>query len=93
VRVVGRHEPVALHELMTTRDQPERADTALLDAFAAAKRDLDLGLFEKAAAGFRSVLAHSSGRDGPSSYFLRAAEALAAAPPRSWDGVVVMESK
>lgn len=93
VRVVGRHEPVALHELIATRDQAGRADTAVLDAFASAKRDLDAGDFAQAAGGFKAALDLSGGKDGPSSYFLRAAEALAAAPPPSWDGVVVMDSK
>ena len=93
VRVVGRHEPVALHELITTRDQAERADAGLLDAFAAAKRDFEAGLFERAAAGFKAALDRSGGKDGPSSYFLHAAETMAKAPPASWDGVVVMESK
>lgn len=93
VRVVGRNEPVALHELIATQDEAGRADAGLLDAFAAAKRELDAGRFEYAAAGFRTALDRSGGKDGPSSYFLRAAEALAAAPPPTWDGVVVMESK
>jgi adenylate cyclase len=93
VRVVGRHEPVVLHELITTQAEKERADTGLLEAFAAARRDLDEGRFDEAALGFKAALDRSGGKDGPSSYFLRAAEELAAAPPPSWDGVLVMEHK
>ena len=32
-------------------------------------------------------------KDGPSTFFLKNAERLAASPPPSWDGVVVFESK
>ena len=93
VRVVGRQEPVVLHELITTQDEKERADTGLLEAFAAARRDFDEGRFDEAARGFKAALDRSGGKDGPSSYFLHAAEELAATPPPSWDGVLVMEHK
>jgi len=92
-RVVGRTEPVVLHELIATRDETGRSDAALLDAFAAARAEFEAGRFEQAAAGFRAALALTSGKDGPSAFFLRYAERLAAAPPESWDGVVVFESK
>ncbi len=92
-RVVGRHEPVELHELIATRDETGRSDEALLEAFAAAREDFEAGRFEKAAAGFRAALALTGGKDGASAFFLKYAERLAAAPPASWDGVVVFESK
>jgi adenylate cyclase len=92
-RVVGRTEPVELHELIATRDETGRSDSALLDAFAAARGDFEAGRFEKAAAGFRAALALTGGKDGPSTFFLKNAERLAASPPPSWDGVVVFESK
>ena len=93
VRVVGRHEPVELHELIATRDETGRSDAALLDAFAAARADFEAGRFEGSAAGFRTALTLTGGKDGPSTFFLHSAERLAAAPPLSWDGVVVFETK
>jgi adenylate cyclase len=93
VRVVGRHEPVVLHELIATRDEAGRSDAGLLDIFAAARADFEAGRFDDAAAGFRAALELTNGKDGPSAFFLRYAERLAAAPPPSWDGVVVFETK
>jgi adenylate cyclase len=93
VRVVGRNEPVELHELIATRDEAGRSDAGLLDAFAAARAHFEEGRFGEAAAGFRAALAASGGKDQASAFFLRSAEHLAAAPPPAWDGVVVFESK
>ncbi len=92
-RVVGRTEPVELHELIATRDETGRTDAALLEAFAAARADFEAGKFEQAAAGFRAALELTGGKDGPSAFFLKYAERLATAAPVSWDGVVVFESK
>jgi adenylate cyclase len=93
VRVVGRNEPVELHELIATRDEAGRADAGLLDAFAAARAHFEAGRFDEAAAGFRAVLTASGGKDQASAFFVRSAEDLAAAPPPLWDGVVVFETK
>jgi adenylate cyclase len=93
VRVVGRNEPVELHELIATRDEAGRSDAALLDAFAAARRAFEAGRFSEAAAGFRASLAAAGGHDGASTFFIAAAERLAAEPPASWDGVVVFDTK
>jgi adenylate cyclase len=93
VRVVGRQEPVELHELIATRDETGRSDAALLTAFASARSDFEAGRFEQAAGGFRAALAIAEGRDGASSFFVKLSEQLAAAPPPSWDGVIVFESK
>jgi adenylate cyclase len=93
VRVVGRHEPVELHELIATHDEAGRSDGALLDAFAAALARFDAGRFTEAAAGFRAALELSGGKDAASAFFLKLSERHAADPPASWDGVVVIESK
>jgi adenylate cyclase len=93
VRVVGRNEPVELHELIATRDDAVRADAALLEAFAAARADFEAGRFAKAAAGFRASLSAGGGTDQASAFFLESAERLAASPPPSWDGVIVFETK
>jgi len=93
VRVVGRQEPVVLHELIATRDEAARTDAPWLDAFAAARGHFDAGRFTEAAAGFREALMLAGGKDGASSFFVAASERLAAAPPPAWDGVVVFDTK
>jgi len=93
VRVVGRQEPVVLHELIATRDEAGRTDTAWLDAFATARGHFEAGRFPEAVAGFRGALDLAGGKDGASSFFIAASERLAAAPPAAWDGVVVFDTK
>ncbi len=93
VRVLGRQEPVELHELIATRDEAGRTDSARLDAFARGRREFEAGRFDEAAAGFRASLALAGGKDGASAFFLDASLRMAAAPPPTWDGVVVFETK
>lgn len=93
VRVVGRNEPVILHELVATRDETGRTDAPLLETFAAALAHFTAGRFADAALGFRAALELTGGDDGPSAFFLKTAERLVSAPPERWDGVVVLESK
>ena len=93
VRVVGRNVPVELHELIATRDETGRTDAGLLDAFASARADFEAGRFAEAADGFHAALALTGGKDGASTFFLHSAERFAAAPPHSWDGVIVFETK
>ena len=93
VRVVGRSEPVELHELVATRDEAGRADGALLDAFARALSDFAAGRFAEAAHGFRTASERAGGDDGPSAFFAERAESFAVTPPPSWDGVLGFESK
>jgi adenylate cyclase len=93
IRVVGRKEPVEIHELIATRDDSGRADSGLLDLFAAGLERFRAGRFSEAAEGFRAALERAGGTDGPSAFYLEAALRLAANPPPSWDGVVTFETK
>ena len=93
VRVVGRSEPVELHELIATRDETGRSDAALLDAFASARKAFEAGRFDEAGAAFRATTTLAGGKDGPSAFFVAACARLAANPPAAWDGVIVAESK
>ncbi len=93
VRVVGRQEPIELHELIATRGETGRTDASLLDAFAQAAGHFAAGHFEEAAQGFGAAQELAGGNDGPSVFFLEQARRFAAAPPSSWDGVVVIETK
>ena len=93
VRVVGRSEPVELHELIATKDETERAAAAFLPAFASARKAFEAGRFDEAAAAFRATTHLAGGKDGPSTFFADMCERLAAHPPPSWDGVIVFETK
>ncbi|HEX4824356.1 MAG TPA: adenylate/guanylate cyclase domain-containing protein [Candidatus Polarisedimenticolaceae bacterium] len=86
VKVVGRTEPVELHELVGTKDEPPA--NGHLGAFAAALEDFRAGRFAQAEAGFSAI-----DGDYASKFFAAYAGRLAANPPEAWDGVVVIESK
>jgi adenylate cyclase len=89
VRVVGRHEPVELHELLGLAGEPTRPDAAALARFAAALADFRARRFREAAAGFEAVRAACGGTDGPSQLYLARIEELRARPPGpDWDGVI-----
>ncbi len=94
VRVVGRQEPIALHELVAESGDATITRPAGLAEFEAALVEFERGAFASAAARFRQVLALRGGRDGPSTYYLRLCERLeqeGAGP--DWNGVVVAETK
>lgn len=94
VRVVGRHESVALHEVLGGPGEPSSMPEEDREAFESALRRFEAGAFEEAATGFRTVLTRRGGTDGPSSLYLRLSERFAregAAP--GWDGVITAESK
>ncbi len=94
VRVVGRHEPVALFELVAAPGETLPASRPDLETFEAALAEFDRGEFERAAAGFREVVARRDGGDGPSSYYLSLCERLQREGVEpGWSGVVVAESK
>ena len=86
VKVVGRSEPVELHELVGTKDEP--AANGDLAAFAAALDTFRAGRFADAAAAFTAIAG-----DHASIFFAAYARRLADDPPPAWDGVVVIESK
>ena len=94
VRVVGRAEPVTLHELV--RENPDRAGSPdpEVATFEAALEAFDRGEFDRAAAGFREVLDRTGGDDGPSSFYVRRCEQLAGeGVGPDWDGVITAGSK
>lgn len=88
VRVVGRHEPVALYEIGVTLDAEG------IERFELALAAYEKGDFRAAAAGFREIVAGAVGGDGPSTAYLRRCERLEReGGGASWDGVFVAESK
>ena len=93
VRVVGRREPVELHELVAVQGEAD-AGAPMREAFARAHEAWRAGSFADAAAGFRQALALSGDADGPSAFFAKDAERRAAAGGgAAWDGVLVVETK
>jgi len=92
VRVVGRREPVELHELVAERGEADSTGP-IREAFARALGAWRSGSFADAAAGFREALRLSGDADGPSAFFAKDAERRAAAGGGAWDGVLVVETK
>lgn len=94
VRVVGRNEPVELHELLGFVGEATEPPADVVARFERAVDDYAAGRIEAAAAGFRDVTARRGGEDGPSGVYLRAIERLAGRPPGpDWDGVITFETK
>jgi len=88
VRVVGRSEPVALHELVS-----DEAVEAIKEPFEAALADFERGDLERAASGFRGVLAARPG-DGPATFYVKECERVRAeASLVPWTGVITAEHK
>jgi len=91
VRVVGRSEPVVVHEVVG-RAGDSRADRCL-EAFARARALYLDGDFAAARDGFRLSLGHEPlrGEPGvkttPSKVFLERCEGYLVHPPAAWDGV------
>lgn len=87
VRVVGRREPVLVHEPLAETDAASKRD--LLETFA---RGLALyydGRFDDAAAAFASIEPH----DPPAAVYAARCRLLAANPPPGWDGIWSMTDK
>jgi adenylate cyclase len=96
VRVVGRTEPVVLHELLgrTEDGTVTHPSAACLLSFSRGLELFSAGRFREAADVFREALGHAGGEDGPSEAFWRFAEGYAVVPPEgTWDGTLVFESK
>jgi class 3 adenylate cyclase len=92
VRVVGRGEPLAVFEPVAMGD-PDPAQRALLERYAAALAGYRARDFGGAARGFADCLALAPG-DGPSAVLLERARAFAERPPPpGWDGVHELASK
>jgi adenylate cyclase len=93
IRVVGRTEPVVIHELLAVKDDPRRDDADVHEQFERGMIQFASGDFEDAAAQFAAALTLSGGQDGPSHFFHDRCQKYLANPPAAWDGVVIIESK
>ncbi|HXV76905.1 MAG TPA: adenylate/guanylate cyclase domain-containing protein [Candidatus Polarisedimenticolaceae bacterium] len=94
VRVAGREEPVAIHELLGQNGAVTRPDAETIGRFERAVGDFVAGGFERAAEGFREVRERCGGRDGPSELYLDAIARRRAEPTAGeWDGVIRFTEK
>ena len=94
VRVVGRDEPLALHELLGLHDERTRPDRAAIARFEAAVEAYTERRLDDAESGFREVSALCGGEDGPSALYLeRIEQARISADEVDWDGVVNFTKK
>jgi adenylate cyclase len=94
VRVVGREEPVPIHELVATREAGVDADTAaLLDGFGHALSLCRARRYGEALTAFQS-LAGTHPHDGPTAVHLeRCREYVIRPPSEEWDGVHQLAAK
>jgi adenylate cyclase len=94
VRVPGRHEPVAVYELIAVRSDAVDEDAAALVAgFAEALALCRARRFDEALTAFES-LAERYPKDGPTAVYLeRCRKNAVAPPPLDWDGVYQLASK
>lgn len=94
IRVVGREEPITVHELVGIAGEPDELGAGQIARFESALDEFTAGRFAEAAVGFRAVITERAGRDGPSQMYLGLCERYLAHPPDGpWDGVVTAESK
>ena len=94
VRVLGRGEPVHLHELVAAREDGVDADTAaLLDGFAQALALYRERRYGQALDAFQALVERYPD-DGPAAVYLeRCRQHAAAPPPAEWDGAHQLASK
>lgn len=94
VRVPGRNEPVAVHELVATKeDGVDEHTAALLSGFAEALALCRARQFGAALDAFES-LAEKYPEDGPTAVYLeRSRKNAILPPPLDWDGVYQLASK
>ncbi len=94
VQVVGRAEPVVIHELLGLSGESTRPDARAIERFERALGDYGSRRLGPAAEGFREVIALCGGADGPSAFYLKEIGRLEREPlPDDWDGVIRLTVK
>lgn len=92
-RLVGKRNPLLVHELLGADRQATPAEARLNDAFAGALRRFECGDLNAAGRAFAEVLALRPG-DGPSRFYAAECRRHASrALPSDWSGVVTMTAK
>jgi adenylate cyclase len=92
VRVKGKAEPVAIHEVMAIAGAETTAQQALASSYAEAFAAYQARQWQRTIELAGAILARAD--DGPSRVLLERARAFQSAPPPSdWDGVWTLTSK
>lgn len=91
--LLGREEPIAVHELIGRAEDVDGATRNRCARFALALQAFREGCWEHAAALLRALLKECP-EDGPARYYLALSQEYAAHPPNSpWDGVIHLNRK
>jgi adenylate cyclase len=94
VQVVGRAEPVAIHELIGSTGGATVPDAGAVQQFQQAVEDYSARRFQQARQSFLQVQQQCGGSDGPSALYLDLIARYERAPPADgWDGVIRLDSK
>jgi len=94
VQVVGRDDPIELHELLGVEGEETRLDAAAIVRFEAAVEAYTAGRLDAAASGFRDVNSLCGGEDGPARLYLERIEQARNSPSGGeWDGVIHFTEK
>ena len=94
VRVVGRDDPIELHELLGCKGDEIRLDAPTIARFESAVAAYAAGRLEEAAGGFNAVHTFCGGNDGPARLYLERIEQARKSPAGgTWDGVVNFTKK
>jgi adenylate cyclase len=92
VRVVGKSEPVRLHNILNVLDEASEEEQKLVQVFHGAMDYFENRNWKEAAAGFRDVL--NMEPSGPAGIYIRRCEQyLEKAPEDAWDGVFNLTEK
>lgn len=92
IRVMGRHEPVRVYELLGYRQLLAEQQLAAALLFEQALAIYRNGDFARAEEAFRAVI-ELAGRDSPSEVFLNRLQAMGDRAEGGWDGVFNADSK
>jgi len=99
IRVMGKSEPVVVHEIVGREEKAPRRWKECMELFAKAREDYVAGDFAKAREGFLASLELEPfhGEPGvkscPSKVFAARCEHLMAHPPQNWDAVFTATEK
>ncbi len=92
-RLVGKSQPVSIHELVCRKDEFNSVMQQQHALFASGLRAFQAKQWQKAITRFEELLARF-GKDGPALYYLALCQQYGREPPMpNWDGVISLSQK
>jgi adenylate cyclase len=91
-RLVGKQQPVVLHELLGHSGELDLAMERLLQNFARGLAAYRNQAWQQAVAIFEDIL-QTAPADGPAGFYLELCKQYALQPPQAWDPVVYLDRK